>query len=410
MFTKSKIKPLISISLRRFEILSASEYLENYTNSSNDTKVTWNKMPLFEVDGHVPQNTTFRLYSVPQIALNHNVPLLVEASTKQHIDLVFIQMDPMPYITRQRFLSHKCALNSVEDYSVKATTHFDIPKLMTWEEGVVDLTVLDMAEANNIHTNLDYSKGFTTFSFPSLQEEGTSLNLHEKFIKSITNNVIGPNWSPYFEINHIVYQGLMGNSKVLLGDMPEQLNRLIIGNLLPLADVKDIVRSIAEKVREVEDLTLRETTLLMYSHIFLARKDLYMTALMKNALRASYSMIAFVGNVHYKPIQKYWQPVPTGITYKEASQVPKRLENETDSELIEKQAIFDVLLETKVWGEKYVINAFPYLCTDITAVDDDTLNEWKKEYFVNYKKYKEILSDLKPKKIVHQRVKSLSSV
>ena len=39
----------------------------------------------------------------------------------QHMpDLILLQMDPMPYITRQRYMSHKVAMHGVEDYSTKA--------------------------------------------------------------------------------------------------------------------------------------------------------------------------------------------------------------------------------------------------------------------------------------------------
>jgi len=34
--------------------------------------------------------------------------------------------------------------------------------------------------------------------------------------------------------------------------------------------------------------------------------------------------------------------------------------------LIEKQAIFDLLLDTKLWSAKYLTNPFPYLSDSIT--------------------------------------------
>jgi len=42
------------------------------------------------------------------------------------------------------------------------------------------------------------------------------------------------------------------------------------------------------------------------------------------------------------------------------------LRGDTDEILIEKQAILDVMMDTKVWGEKYITNAFPYVHEDIT--------------------------------------------
>lgn len=55
--------------------------------------------------------------------------------------------------------------------------------------------------------------------------------------------------------------------------------------------------------------------------------------------------------------------------------------------LIEKQAIMDVLLDTRSWGEKYVTNPFPYIEEDITKIKEADLKQYKQHFFVNLKKY-----------------------
>jgi len=55
--------------------------------------------------------------------------------------------------------------------------------------------------------------------------------------------------------------------------------------------------------------------------------------------------------------------------------------------LIEKQAIFDVLLDTRAWGEKYIVNPFPYIEEDITKISEKDLKHFKKHFFVQLKKY-----------------------
>jgi len=55
--------------------------------------------------------------------------------------------------------------------------------------------------------------------------------------------------------------------------------------------------------------------------------------------------------------------------------------------LIEKQAIIDVLLDTRVWGEKYVTNPFPYIEEDITKIKAEDLKIYKQHFFINLKKY-----------------------
>ena len=46
------------------------------------------------------------------------------------------------------------------------------------------------------------------------------------------------------------------------------------------------------------------------------------------------------------------------MNYSQATKIPKRIENETNEMLIEKQAIIDVLLDTRLWGDKYITNPF----------------------------------------------------
>ena len=94
-----------------------------------------------------------------------------------------------------------------------------------------------MSQANQVHTKLDYTKGFVTFSSPTLQEISVHDNLKEKFVQAVTDYVIADKWSPYFEINNILYLGVMGRQKVLLGDMPDILLRQILGNTVNIVEV-----------------------------------------------------------------------------------------------------------------------------------------------------------------------------
>ena len=93
---------------------------------------------------------------------------------------------------------------------------------------------------------LDYTKGVSTYAYPDLQDERTRDNIHDKFIEAITNHIVCDQWSPYYEINQILYKALMGKHKVILGDMPELLLRQQIGNSLTLEDVKDIFKYVLE--------------------------------------------------------------------------------------------------------------------------------------------------------------------
>jgi hypothetical protein len=75
---------------------------------------------------------------MPLNKIDTTMPILTDLVTKNAPDLVFLQMDPMNYIVRQRFLSHKCALNQVEDYQVKGVEDLNDPKPVSWEECIVN--------------------------------------------------------------------------------------------------------------------------------------------------------------------------------------------------------------------------------------------------------------------------------
>ena len=96
-----------------------------------------------------------------------------------------------------------------------------------------------MSVANQTHSKLDYTKGFITYSSPNIQERSVYDNLTEKFVKSITDYVIADKWSPYFEINNVLFGGVMGKQKVLMGDMPEILLRQILGNTVYIQEVNN---------------------------------------------------------------------------------------------------------------------------------------------------------------------------
>ena len=134
-------------------------------------------------------------------------------------------------------------------------------------------------------------------------------------------------------------------------------------------------------------MSMEDVTLMYFPHIFLMPRDLYLTAMLKEAFPAANQTAAFVGAPHYLPIQRYWVGPPAGMNYTQATYVPPRIPNETDEMLVEKQALFDLMLDTKVWGQKYLVNPFPYLCDsieDLTAKDREYFKKHFHKMISNY--------------------------
>jgi hypothetical protein len=201
----------------------------------------------------------------------------------------------------------------------------------SWEECVVNLVVLDMLRNNKTHVELDYTDGYSTFSYPYLQEKETTLTLKKPFVNAISENIIGTHFSQYPLINQALYSGLMGKHKVMLGDMPETLLRRQLGNSISIDEMRDLFKFVLKKKTELkENISFKEASILFLPHIFQAPRDLFMTAMLKEAFQASTSMLALVGLPHYNPILQYWEPAPYGINYTEATRIPDRIRGETD--------------------------------------------------------------------------------
>ena len=115
-------------------------------------------------------DTVTRLIGVPVVPKKNdpNMDYFLHHVATYMPDLIFIQMESMPYIVRQRYMAHKNALHEIEDYDPKAMDDFLLPKPMAWEEAVVNLITLDMLRANNTHMKIDYTKGICTYAYPDL--------------------------------------------------------------------------------------------------------------------------------------------------------------------------------------------------------------------------------------------------
>jgi hypothetical protein len=85
------------------------------------------------------------LWGVPQIPKSDGsfLNVFTEALGKTEPDLIFLQMEPMPFIVRQRYISHKCALHELDDYDPKAVEDLNHPFPFVWQEAIANLITLD---------------------------------------------------------------------------------------------------------------------------------------------------------------------------------------------------------------------------------------------------------------------------
>jgi hypothetical protein len=208
-----------------------------------------------------------------------------------------------------------------EDFDIKATYQLDNTTPLSWDECLVNLITLDHIRLNLNEDTLDLTKSLATYSYPTLQANRDHLELTEPFIAAIQEHVVGKEWSKYIYINQLLQLALMGKSRVVLGDMPEPLLRIQLGNTLPLETVREIYAFVITKMQEhyadptLTPITMEECTLLYFPHIFQMPRDLYLTAMIKETIPASTTTAVFVGSPHFYPIQRYWVGPPAGINY-----------------------------------------------------------------------------------------------
>jgi len=182
---------ILKTSRRNYTRMTTEEYLLNARQSMANTQIQEKYLqPLLEAN-HTSDTLTL-LHGIPKIPKSDGSyrHVFAEAVTKTMPDLVFLQMDPMPFIVRQRYLAHKCALHEIEDYDIKGVENLNHPAPYTWQEAVVNLITIDMLRTNQTHMLLDYTKGVCTYAYPDLQSQRERDNNHDKFIEAVTDHII----------------------------------------------------------------------------------------------------------------------------------------------------------------------------------------------------------------------------
>ena len=70
-------------------------------------------------------------------------------------------------------------------------------------------------------------------------------------------------------INKALYTGVMGKQKVMLGDMPENLLRLIVGNHVNIEEIRDLFKFVLMSMKGLkEPISIKEASVNFLPHIF----------------------------------------------------------------------------------------------------------------------------------------------
>lgn len=184
---------------------------------------------------------------------------------------------------------------------------------------------------NKNFEEIDWTQGLATYSYPNIQEKAVMERNTKVFIETIDEHIVNNRYSQYPLINRILYTALMGKHKVLLGDMPEALYKLNIGNTMEIGEARDVFKYVLGKVKELKvPISMRKAAHDFLPHIFQTPRDLFLAAMLKRSFQAAETVTAYVGMPHLIPMQHYWVEPPVGINYAEATRIPPRRHGETD--------------------------------------------------------------------------------
>ena len=95
-----------------------------------------------------------------------------------------------------------------------------------------------MCYSSQTNLKVDPEKSFVNYHKGVFENQEIHDNFSKMLIDSISKYIMNNKISNFDSINHLIYQGVLKKQKVLLGDMPEILLRLILGNTVYIEEVK----------------------------------------------------------------------------------------------------------------------------------------------------------------------------
>ncbi len=94
-----------------------------------------------------------------------------------------------------------------------------------------------MSHSANSNMKLELDKGFVNYHQKVYDNQEIHDNFSNMLVNSISKFIFNNNFSPFQSINHLIYQAILSKQNVVLGDMPELLLRLYLGNTVMISEV-----------------------------------------------------------------------------------------------------------------------------------------------------------------------------
>ena len=278
-----------------------------------------------------------------------------------HANAIFLQLDPLLCIHKVRNLARKMVNQETDEVKITNLTEC-IPRALA--ECTVTVQNLEILAQGD---HFVQGKSIFNLKSPDLMTDEI-LNALEEHAYRGENR--------WYYLNVGLFPAIMTRKPVILGDIPEILHRYIVGNSVSVQEMRDMFAHVISVLshhykHSAELLTPGDALNDLYPHVFSPPRDRYVTAMMRWSEKVHGSVSAWVGVQHAEPVTELWATTPS---LSEAITIPSPIPTETDSDLLEKHAILEVLLGSEVWQQPYLHTPGPYLVTP--TADPQVWSHW----------------------------------
>eukprot|EP00347_Sterkiella_histriomuscorum_P017372 403349636 len=198
----------------------------------------------------------------------------------------------------------------------------------SWRETQVSIETLLM-----LNDPTKISKEFIKNDDKFEEERNMLLHAFQTFLMSPEHPSI------FHDLNRIIMESVTINqSNVLMGDMPDLLNRMQIGATITLKEMQEIFSDIMNKIKRGQGpIQPGAAALYHYPEIFQKRKDQYLDAMIRDVLvetdnlpneQRPSTIDVYCGNIHVSPLSRLWNT--TDVIKQE--QVKVQRENQLEEE------------------------------------------------------------------------------
>lgn len=290
-------------------------------------------------------------------------------------DLILLQIDPVHYMNRLKYIASKATQKKFEWMRDPEEFELEKPIPKTWEDCKVEMAIIDVIKMIESGQKLDFDNALSSINMAKSSEQIKDKNEQfQEFSQSIFKNILGgdPDVNLYIA-SSLIFALLQGNDVVLI-DIPEPLYRIKLANKHSLESLREMVLHLIEMLNmhykaSEEVLTLNDMAYEHLPDIFQAPRDYYMAAFINEIMKENNIAVSFLRNSSYLSIQEIWQQSDP-INLNDELIIPSNYPGDDKETLIEKHALLDIILEFNVWGQKYTRNPFPYIGTKAEITDE----------------------------------------